>query len=486
MNVLIVSAEAFPFAKVGGLADVIGSLPAALIAQGVDARVLMPGYGLIPHSKYAIHHQFSYNFDHRQGRSEVHVYMCIYQGVTFYFLQGWPYFGQESSVYTEFSWDMPRFIWFNQAAMAFLWELRARLNWMPDVVNVNDWHTGLLPFMIAYERWKSDWKHLATVTTIHNIAYSGNYAGGFLFQAGIPGRDDWRARRYGLTDNMLGISVSYSDMISTVSPRYAQEIQHPYAGYELAELIRERRDDLRGILNGLDVKLWNPSTDPKLFQNFDADNCAELRIENKRQLQRSMGLRQDDNVLLVGMVSRLAWQKGFDLAVPALRRALSEFEIQVVILGTGEYAIERDVESLARQFPDKARAYLTFDGAVAQQIYGGCDLFLMPSHFEPCGMGQMIAMRYGALPLVRETGGLADTVQNYDDGQADEGTGFVFQQEEARAVYNTLRWALATYHQRPQAWQRMQDRAMRQDFSWERSAREYMALYRRASDKRPR
>jgi len=486
MNVLLVSAEAVPFAKVGGLADVIGSLPAALIAQGADARVLMPGYGLISHSKYNINYQFSYTFEHRQGRSDVHVYMCIYQGVTFYFLQGWPYFGQEASVYTEYSWDMPRFIWFNQAAMAFLWELRTRLKWLPDVVNVNDWHTGLLPFLIAYERWKVDWSHLATVTTIHNIAYSGNYAGGFLFMAGIPGRDDWRARRYGLTDNMLGISASYSDMISTVSPRYAEEIQYAYAGYELAELIRERRDDLRGILNGLDVTLWNPATDPKLFQNFDAENFAELRLENKRQLQKRLGLPQDDNVMLVGVVSRLAWQKGLDLAVPALRRALSDFEIQVVILGTGEYAIERDVEGLVYQFPNKARAYLTFDGAVAQQIYAGCDVFLMPSHFEPCGMGQMIAMRYGALPLVRETGGLADTVQNYDDGRADEGTGFVFQWEEAGAVYSTLRWALTTYHQRPQAWQRMQARAMRQDFSWERSARDYMALYRRASDKRPR
>lgn len=484
MNVLLVSAEAVPFAKVGGLADVLGSLPMALKAQGVDARVLLPGYGMIQHSKYNIRHIFTFSFSHRQGVSDVHIYACEHQGVTFYFLQGWPYFGMESSVYTEYSWDMPRFIWFNQAAMAFLWELRQRFAWSPDVVNVNDWHTGLLPFLIAYDRWKRDWSHLATVSTIHNIAYSGNYAGGFLFQAGIPGRDDWRARRYGLTDNMLGISLSYSDMLSTVSPRYAQEIQYPYAGYELSDLMADRQADLRGILNGLDVNLWNPDTDPKLVRNFNVQNFAECRPDNKRHLQRSMGLPEDETIPVIGMVSRLAWQKGLDLALPALRRALAESNFQFIVLGTGEAPIEAEVRQLAAMYPQQVRAFLTFDGTVAQQIYGGSDMFLMPSHFEPCGMGQMIAMRYGSLPIVRETGGLADTVQNFDNYDADYGTGFVFQWETANAVYGTLQWALETFRTKPQAWLRMQERAMSQDFSWDKSAREYIAMYQQALDKR--
>lgn len=483
MKVLIASAEAVPFAKVGGLADVIGSLPKALRKMGIDARVIMPGYGFIEHRKYDITRLFSFEYTHRNGTSTVDVYTCIHDSVPFYFVQAFPYFGNDPAPYTTWDWDVPRFIFFNQVVMAVAWELRERLDWFPEVVNVNDWHTALVPFLMSESRHKEEWSRVGTVTTIHNIAYQGSNVGGFLWDAGIPARTHPVLAHHGLTDNLLATAIAYSDMISTVSPRYAQEIQYAYAGYELAPLIRHRADDLVGILNGIDTELWNPATDKHLAERYDAETFSDARPANKHNLQVYARLPVDDRVPLIGLVSRLTWQKGLDLAVPALRQLLAEENAQFVILGTGEPEIEQEIFQLAQDFHWKVAAFLQYDAALAQHIYAGSDIFLMPSHFEPCGIGQMIAMRYGALPLVRETGGLADTVVNYDDGNADRGTGFVFHWEEPEAVLGTLRWAINTYHNHPDAWRRMQRRAMNMDFSWDQSARQYVMLYERTSAK---
>ena len=429
MRVLIASAEAAPFAKVGGLADVAGSLPAALRRQGLDARVIIPGYGFIDHHENGIEPLLSFDFHHRLGSNEVKLFHCQVDGIPFYLLQSPPYFGIEGDVYSHWNWDMERFIYLNQALMAALSRLEEREGWFPDVLHVNDWHTSLLPFL-AREHGDDRWRELATVISIHNIAYQGKDAGGFLWQAGIHGRHHPDLMQLGLTDNLLGIGIAYSAMVSTVSPRYAVEIQYPYAGYELAPLISKRADDLRGILNGLDVNKWDPESDPTLVAKFNADNFESLRPLNKRHLQSYARLPLLSGVPLVGIVSRLTAQKGFDLALPALRNILARRDMQLVVLGTGEAQLENDFWQLDQDFGDKARAFLQFDGALAQQIYAGCDIFLMPSHFEPCGMGQMMAMRYGALPLVRETGGLADTVINYDNADADVGAGFVFQWQE--------------------------------------------------------
>lgn len=484
MKLLLVSAEAVPFAKVGGLADVVGSLPRALKREGVDARVLLPGYGNISHTRYGITPLFSFKFQHRHGESDVQAYSCEYQGITFYFLQGWPFFGNENSVYTSWEWDTKRFTWFNQASMAFMWELHTRLDWMPDVVNVNDWHTALLPFLIASKRWQSEWSKPATVLTIHNIAYQGNHMGGVLYENGIDARLHHLLDFHGLNDNLLGIGIAYSDMINTVSPRYAQEIQYPYAGYELAGIIRDRRDDLVGILNGLDTELWNPQTDPLIVRQFNRETFATERIHNKRHLQAFASLPVRDEVPVIGMVTRLASQKGFGFTIPALRRLMTESDVQFIVLGTGEPEIEAQMRRLAHDFGWRARVFLEYHGALAQQIYAGVDIFLMPSHFEPCGMGQMIAMRYGALPLVRETGGLADTVMNYDNADGKTGNGFVFSWETPDAVLGTMRWAIDTYRNRPHAWHALQTHAMSADFSWQKSATEYIYLYQRAIQKR--
>jgi starch synthase len=242
--------------------------------------------------------------------------------------------------------------------------------------------------------------------------------------------------------------------------------------------------DVHGILNGMDVDLWNPDTDPTLVANFNVDTVQEKRILNKRQLQADSGLEVNDNIPVIGLVSRLVYQKGIDIALPALRRLLLEEDVQFVALGTGEPALNDLLLRLGQDFHWRAATFLGYNATVAQRIYAGVDLFLMPSRYEPCGVGQMIAMRYGALPLVRETGGLADTVENYDNNQGERGTGFSFLWEEPDAVLNTLRWAIQTYKQRPEAWQRMQKRAMQTDFSWDKSAREYIDLYSRIQNKR--
>jgi starch synthase len=480
MNVLLVSAEAVPFAKVGGLADVVGSLPYALQREGIDARVMMPGYGLIPHTDYDINYQFSFTFNRRTGSIEVNVYMCLYEGISFYFLQAPPFFGYDASVYTDWDWDMPRFVLFNQIAIAAAWEIGQRQSWMPDVFHVNDWHTSLIPFLLSISRWRQEWAAIASVISIHNIAYMGDYAGGWLFQAGIPGRGHPLLVQRAQTDNLLAIGITYADAFNTVSPTYATEIQYPHAGFELANLIRAKTRDLHGILNGLDTDRWNPATDKKIVSNFDVSDFEKQRPANKRHLQESLGLPISDDIPLIGVVSRLTWQKGFDMAFPALQQLMLERDVQFVGLGTGETGLEAQMSQLERDYPTKARAFVTYDGAVAQQIYAGCDIFLMPSHFEPCGIGQMVAMRYGALPLVRKTGGLADTVENYDNADADTGTGFVFEWEEVQAVLGTLRWALDTYTQRPDAWKRMQRRAMQRDFGWKKSAQEYIGMYETA------
>jgi starch synthase len=477
LKVLFVSAEAVPFAKVGGMADVVGSLPAALRRLEVDARVIVPGYGFINHDKYNITHLFSFQLALHEDTADVHVYTTVYSGVPYYFIQSWPYFGDDSSVYTEWEWDVPRFITFNQLVMGAIFEMSERLDWFPEIVHINDWHTGLLPFLIAGNRHLARWENIKTVLSIHNLAYQGDHVGGWLWQAGIPGRHHRELVYLDLTDNMLAIAIAYSDIITTVSPRYAIEIQYPYLGCGLDGLIRARVADLYGILNGIDTDLWNPATDPVLAANYGVTNFTVQRGINKRHLLELAGFDVQDDVMVIGLVSRLVWQKGIDIVLPALRTFLLSADVRFIGLGTGEHDLERDLYRLGRDFHWRTRCFLQYDNTIAQHIYGGCDLFLMPSHFEPCGMGQMIAMRYGALPLVRDTGGLADTVINYDDQDGERGTGFVFQWEEPEAVVGTLRWAWNTYVKRPRAWQQMQKNAMMSDFSWDASAQRYYDLY---------
>ncbi|MEZ4671628.1 MAG: glycogen synthase [Anaerolineae bacterium] len=436
MRVLFVSAEAAPFAKVGGMADVVGSLPAALRQLGVDARVIIPHYGFINDIKYHIVPLFHFEFARTNGVTDVHVYSAVQDGVPVYLVQGWPFFGNESSVYGDWAGDVPRFVFFSQVAMAVAWELRQREDWFPDVFHVNDWHTGLIPFLLDVSKSDPNWAQVASILSIHNMAYQGEHVGGWMWELGIPGRHHPDLVKRQLTDNLLAMAIAYSDMVSTVSPRYAIEIQYPYMGYGLDDLVRARSADTVGILNGLDLNVWNPETDKLLVSNFNVENVATNRPPNKRQLQEDSGLEVRDDIPVIGVVSRLVSQKGFDLALPALRRLLVDTEVQFILLGSGDADLDYQFWRLGKDFSWRAKIYQGYNAALAQRIYAGCDMFLMPSHFEPCGIGQMIAMRYGALPVVRETGGLADTVSNYDNGPGDWGTGFVFNWETPDAVRN--------------------------------------------------
>ncbi|MCC6616203.1 MAG: glycogen synthase [Anaerolineae bacterium] len=485
MKILLTSAEVDPFAKVGGLADVAGSLPVSLKQLGVDVRILMPHYGFIDTQRFDIRPLFSFPYLHRTGVYQIEISEALLQDVPVYFLRAPWFFGEEPAVYGDWNFDMPRFVFFNQAIIAFMLEMEQRFGWLPDVVHVNDWHTGLTPFLIDEQRQKtSSWAHIGTMMSIHNIAYQGDNCGGWCWDHGVPERTHPELVARGLTNNMLATGLIHSDIITTVSPRYAVEIQFAYQGYGLHELLRIRTLDLYGILNGIDTVAWDPAIDGQLVSRFDADTFVEARPPNKHQLQIDAGLTVREDVFLIGMVSRLVWQKGIDLALPALRRLMEQHDVQFVGLGTGEKHFNDEFYQLGSDFQWKAKTFVGFHATIANRIYAGCDLFLMPSHYEPCGIGQMLAMRYGALPLVRDTGGLADTVTNFDNDAADQGTGFIFQTEDVDAVYNTLVWAMQTYQDKRAAWQRMQERAMRMDFSWERSARDYITLYDKIVERR--
>lgn len=481
MRVLFIAAEMAPFAKTGGLADVVGSLPRTLPAHGVEARVVIPLHGPIK-AKYEdrLKYQFHFTFDRRAGSADVYIHTLEQDGVTVYFLESWPFFGSGDYIYSDLNWDRKRFVFFSQAAMALAWELghgRGGEAWFPDVLHVHDWHTALVPFLLHEARSKPEWASVASVLTIHNMGYQGWEAGGYLWEAGVPGRHDPHLVYQDKTDNLLGIGIAYADKLNTVSPRHAIELHYPRFGQGLEGLIWVREADFVGILNGIDPARVNPAADPDIPYRYDVTNFRTERPKNKLALQAGMGLEQNPHTPLIGIIGRFVEQKGMDLAAPGVRRLLAETDAQLIALGAGKAEIEQDMRSLEWDFGWKAKVHIGFSASLAQRMYAGCDLILVPSRYEPCGLAQIYAMRYGALPVVRETGGLADTVSNYDDGPADHGTGFVFLWEEPDAVRHTLRWAIETFRFRRAAFERMQERAMQSDFSWDRPTRQYVELY---------
>jgi starch synthase len=491
MRVLFIAAEMAPFAKTGGLADVMVSLPRTLQAKDVDARVLMPLYGPVK-ARYhdRLKYMFHFQFDRSAGTADVYVHYLEHDGVPVYFLESWPFFGDGDSIYTDLNWDRKRFVFFSQAAMAVAWELGQGRHhgerWFPDVLHVHDWHTALVPFLLHEARSTPEWEHVASVLTIHNMGYQGWEAGGYLWEAGVPGRHDPDLVYQDKTDNLLGIGIAYADKINTVSPRHAIELHYPRFGQGLEGLIWVRDPDFVGILNGLDMERVNPATDSGIPHSYDVSNFRAERPKNKLALQAEMGLEQNPHTPLIGIVGRMVEQKGMDLAAPGVRRLLAETDAQLIVLGAGDPDIERDMRRLEWDFGWKAKVYIGFNGNLAQRMYAGCDLILVPSRYEPCGLAQLYAMRYGALPVVRETGGLADTVTNYDGGPGDHGTGFVFLWEEPDAVRNTLRWAIETFRFRRAAFEQMQARAMSYDWGWSRPTEQYIELYTGALSKTAR
>jgi starch synthase len=475
VKILFLAAEAAPLVKVGGLGDVAGALPKALAALGHEVRVVIPFSGVVDRGRFTPKRLTRVAVPHVGGDQVARISEVRLDGVTFNLIAG-PPIPRARRVYgAGIAEDGPKFVFFCLAALG----LCRALDWAPDVLHANDSHSGAAVYWLAEYGLHDDlFQNTASVFTIHNLVYMNNGAGPYLHAYGLAASDspwlpDW-AR-----DSLMGLGVAHADMLNTVSPRHAREILTPEFGYGFEGALAARRDRLSGILNGLDLDVWDPATDRQIAARFDATRLPR-RAANKRALQKALKLPLAPRVPLAGIVSRLDTQKGFDLAEPALRELLEGADpVQVVVLGTGLKAIEAGFKALAQDFPDRVRVELRFDAARALQIYSGADLLLIPSRYEPCGLAQMIAQRYGAVPVVRRTGGLADTV--VDAARSGRGTGFVFTDYNARALLKAVRRALRHYHQ-PARWQALQRRGMRaaKGFAWTHSAQAYVALYQQA------
>jgi len=478
LKVLFVASECAPFAKTGGLADVAGALPKALHARGIDVRVVMPLYAGMPWSDLEVLDgvlgvPMYWGTAHARVRvgklpgSEVPVYCLEYNR---YFDRPYLY-GPPSEGYPD---NLERFTFLSRGSL----EVCKALGFVPDVIHCNDWQTALVPVYVDTVEWAQPLHGAATIYSIHNLAYQGVFDGGGMFITGL-GREHFNPtefEHFGAL-NLTKAALRHSTLLSTVSPTYAREIQTPEYGNGLDGVLAARSGELEGILNGIDVDEWNPAADRHLPAAFDVDR-PQGKAACKAALQKEAGFPVRADVPLFGIVGRLTPQKGFDVLAHALDRILG-WDVQIVLLGTGDDDAQRFFAYVDAHRGDRFRAWLRFDNGRAHRIEAGADFFLMPSRFEPCGLNQMYSLRYGTLPIVRATGGLVDTVTNYDEKTA-EGTGFVFADLHPEALANTIGWAVSTWFDRPGHIQIMRDRAMRQDFSWDRAGRRYEDLYRRA------
>ncbi len=476
MKILLAAAEATPFIKTGGLGDVIGALPKALNQQAdVEIRVILPYYKKVA-EKFSQHlSDVFWTFIQVGWRKQyVGIKQMVLDGVTFYFVDNADYFGSRDDVY-GYADDGERFAYFQLAIL----EVMERLEFVPDVLHANDYHTALLPFLIKEKyHWRQSFSVIKTVLTIHNIEFQGQYDKGLLpdlFGMGTERYEDGTVRMAGCF-NWLKTGILYADQVTTVSPTYAREIQTPAFGKGLDGILRMLSSKLSGLINGIDTTLYDPMTDAHLVAPFNAADLTGKAV-NKASLQKRVGLPVDADIPLIGIVSRLTYQKGFDLVIDEMENLLQK-DIQIVLLGTGDPKFESDFVQFSQLHPEKIAVNITFNLELAQMIYAGSDLFLMPSAFEPCGLSQMMSMRYGTLPVVHETGGLKDTVLPYNqfDGS---GTGFSFANFSGYQLAQTLFYALDIYDNQPNIWRDLQKQAMTTDFSWDIASLNYLTLYQK-------
>jgi starch synthase len=472
LKILMAASEAAPFAKSGGLADVLGSLPAALNRQGVDARVIMPKYGTIPLDlKDRMLHKHTIYVNVGWKNQYCGIEQAEYNGVTYYFIDNEYYFKREG-LYGYYD-EAERFAFFCRAVLEALpW-----LDFQPDILHCHDWQGGMIPVLLeAHYRNLDPYRDISTMFTIHNLKYQGEFTiQTFRDMFGL-GEDYFTSDKlefYGNASFLKG-GLVYSHVLTTVSGTYAEEIQDSFYGERLDGLLRARRSSLHGIVNGIDYKEYNPEADPFLYKNYNRENLA-AKIENKTALQRDLDLPVNEEIPVIGLISRLVDQKGLDLIACVLDEILEE-DLQFIVLGTGDHRYEQLFRDAASRFPGKVSANIRFDNGLAHKIYAAADLFLMPSLFEPCGLGQIISLRYGTLPIVRETGGLKDTVFSYNEITG-EGNGFSFTNYNAHDMLYTIRRALTIYRDKA-VWAKLQRAAMAGDYSWQHSAERYIDLYR--------
>ena len=474
MKVILAASECVPFVKTGGLADVVGSLPKALQANGVQARVIMPLYGQIDaqwRNQMTLRQVFYVQMGWRQQYCGL--FELEYEGIVYYFLDN-EYFFRREYVYGLGGDEGERFSFFSKAVL----EALPHIDFMPDVLHCHDWQAGMIPVLLATQyRHLPLYAHVRTMMTTHNLQYQGIFSIDEIEEYLSLGWDMFTSDKlefYGMCNFMKG-GMTYADAVTTVSPTYAQEITTPYYGERLEGLICARGDAVTGVLNGIDIHEYNPETDADIAKPYTYATLVRKQ-ENKAALQAEMGLEQRPEAALIGMVTRLSSQKGLELVEYVLEELLREEDVQLAVLGVGEDRYVELFNWAQWKYPGRVAARIEMNHGLAHRIYAGSDAFLMPSKFEPCGLSQLIAMRYGTLPIARETGGLRDTVFSYNETTG-TGNGFTFSNYNAHDMLYTIRRAISVWRGDAKAWKALQKRAMAGDYSWVKSAGVYAQLY---------
>ncbi len=474
-KILFAASESVPFIKTGGLADVVGSLPKNFNKDEFDVRVVLPKYACMKEEwKEKLIYKTNFFIDYNWKSRYVGIFETELDGIKIYFIDNEEYFNGPTPYTNNGLWDIERFGFFSKAVLRIL----PVIDFKPDVIHCHDWQTGLIPVYLDHIRMAEEYyRGIKTVMTIHNLKFQGVWGTKEVREiTGLPDYYFTSDKLEAYNDaNLLKGGIVYADKVTTVSDTYAEEIKVPFYGERLDGLMNARSNSLSGIVNGIDYDEYNPETDPWLTANYNVGNFRKEKVKNKVALQKELGLKEDPKVMMIGIVSRLTDQKGFDLIAHVMDE-LCQDPIQIVVLGTGDEKYENMFRHFAWKYPEKVSANIFYSDALSKKIYGSCDAFLMPSLFEPCGLSQLMSLRFGTLPIVRETGGLKDTVEAYDEYEK-TGTGFSFTNYNAHEMMNTVRYAEQIYYDKKRDWNKIIERAMAADFSWENSAKQYEDLY---------
>jgi starch synthase len=472
LKILFVSAEVDPFAKTGGLADVAGSLPKELSVLGHDVRIVMPRYGIIKENTSYVS-DFPVEIGSRRETciiKESSIHDAGNKSIPVYFIENHHYFNREG-IYC-YGDDAQRFILLCKAAL----EMLPSIDFKPDIIHCNDWHTGPICMLLKEKYCKSDfYKDISTIYTIHNLEYQGNFGAEVTQYLNL---DEGyfvpeKAEFYGMF-SFMKCGLVYADIINTVSKQYANEILTSEYGEKLEGVLIKRKNDLFGIVNGISYDEFNPGKDKCLYVNYDK-SCAKLKKKNKEALQRELGLTVSERPLM-GIVTRLTGQKGLELLLGCIDDIIEKEDIQLVVLGLGDACYHKAFAALSKKYPKNVAAFFEFNTDLAKKIYASCDMFLMPSRFEPCGLGQIISLRYGTIPVVRATGGLAETICDYDENNS-YGNGFSFEEFSISEFRRTLERSMNVYNNKPEIWDTLVERALDSDFSWKKPSKAYLELY---------
>lgn len=474
-KILFAASECVPFIKTGGLADVVGSLPKEFDKNEYDVRVVLPKYSCMKDKWKDMMEYVKHIYINIAGQDQyAGILQCKYEGIQFYFIDSEYYFTGPAPYGGDPKWEIEKYAFFSKAVLSML----QTIDFRPDLIHCHDWQTGLIPVYLDHFRAYNDYfKGIKTIMTIHNLKFQGVYGiNDVRWITELPDYYFTSDKMEAYNDaNLLKGGIVYADKVTTVSNTYAEEIKTAFYGENLDGLMNARSNDLIGIVNGLDYTDWNPESDSRIEKNFTVEDFRKNKVANKVALQKELGLDENPKTMMIGIVSRLTDQKGFDL-IDYVMDELCQDPIQIVVLGTGDAKYENMFRHFAWKYEGKVAANIFYSDELSHKIYASCDAFLMPSLFEPCGLSQLMSLRYGTLPIVRETGGLKDTVQAYNEYDK-TGTGFSFTNYNAHEMLNTVRYAEDIYYEKKRDWNKIVENAMAQDFSWKNSAVQYQNLY---------